>query len=173
MNVISLKSNIYMEVDYLFQVGDKVFYPMHGAGVIEAIEEKEIQGKTQEYCVITIPVSHMNIMIPMGKMSDLGVRSIVDRETMNHILFDFHNAEPNSSLPWKERYHLNMEKMKTGDIQDTAEVVRDLLQRNKEKALNSSEKQMLHQAQRNVISELVLVEEITENQAAELLKISS
>lgn len=162
-----------MGVNDLFQIGDKVFYPMHGAGIIEAIEEKEIQGKTQEYCVITIPISHMNIMIPMGKVSELGVRSIIDGDTMNHILFDFHHAEPNCSLPWKERYKMNMDKLKTGDMNDSAEVVRDLLYRNKEKSLNASEKLMLHQAQRNMISEIVLIKDITENQAADLLKIPS
>ncbi|MBU8880862.1 transcription factor YdeB [Bacillus sp. FJAT-29790] len=162
-----------MGVDDLFQIGDKVFYPMHGAGIIEAIEEKEILGKTQEYCVITIPLNKMDIMIPTKKMQKSGVRSIVDRKTMNDILFDFHNVESNCSLPWKERFNSNMEKMKTGDMHDSAEVVKDLLHRGKEKALNSSEKQMLNQARRNMISELILVKDITENQAADLLKLSS
>jgi CarD family transcriptional regulator len=160
-------------VDCLFQIGDKVFYPMHGAGVIKAIEEKEILGKIQSYCVIAIPISHMDIMLPMDKMEDFGVRSIIDKETMNHILFDFHHDEPNCALPWKERYQLNYDKLKTGSMSDSAEVIRDLLQRNKEKSLNASEKQLLHQAQRNVISEISLIKNISENQAADLLKISS
>jgi CarD family transcriptional regulator len=161
-----------MEVDNLFEVGDKVFYPMHGAGVIEAIKEKEIQGKRQNYCMITIPSSHLDVMIPIEKMSILGVRNITDRETMNHILFDFHHTEPNAALPWKERYKLNLDKMKTGNMSDSAEVIRDLLHRSKDKSLNSSERLMLHQAQRNVISELVMIKDITEQQAADLLKIS-
>lgn len=157
----------------MFQKGDKVFYPMHGAGIIEAIEEKEVQGKTQEYCMIHIPISHMDIMIPTDKIPQLGVRSIVDGDTMNHILFDFHHAAPSCSLPWKERFKANMEKMKTGKMNDSVEVVRDLLHRNKEKTLNASEKMMLHQAQRNVISEIILIKDISENQAADLIKISS
>ena len=157
----------------MFQIGDKVFYPMHGAGVIKAIEEKEILGKKQSYCVIAIPISHMDIMLPMDKMEEFGVRSIIDKETMNHILFDFHHVEPNCSLPWKERYQLNYDKLKTGSMSDSAEVIRELLQRNKEKALNASEKQLLHQAQRNVISEISLIKNISENQAADLLKVSS
>lgn len=157
----------------MFQTGDKVFYPMHGAGVIKAIEEKEILGKKQSYCVIEIPISHMDIMLPMNKMEEFGVRSITDKETMNHILFDFHHVEPSNSLPWKERYQLNYDKLKTGNMSDSAEVIRELLQRNKEKALNASEKQLLHQAQRNVISEISMIKDISENQAADLLKISS
>ncbi|MFB9987062.1 CarD family transcriptional regulator [Bacillus benzoevorans] len=162
-----------MEVNCLFQIGDKVFYPMHGAGMIKAIEDKEIQGEKQSYCVITIPISHMDVMIPLAKMDQLGVRSVVDRDTMNHILFDFHHIEPNSSLPWKERYRLNLEKLKTGKMSDSAEVVRDLMYQNKEKSLNASEKQMLHQAQRNIISEISMINNISENQAADLLKRSS
>ena len=157
----------------MFQKGDKVFYPMHGAGIIEAIEEKEFRGKTQEYCMIHIPISHMDIMIPMDKISQLGVRSIIDGDTMKDILFDFHHAAPTCSLPWKERYKTNMDKMKTGKMNDSVEVVRDLLYRNKEKTLNASEKMMLHQAQRNVISEIILIKDISENQAADLIKISS
>lgn len=160
-------------MEYLFQIGDKVFYPMHGAGIIKAIEQKEILGTTQEYCSITIPLNNMDVMIPLLKMEQLGVRSIIDINTLNHILFDFQNGKPNSSLPWKERYNINLKKIRTGDMHDSTEVIRDLLYRSQEKSLNSTEKQMLHQAQRQVISELVLVKNITENQAADLLTLSS
>ena len=162
-----------MEVEDLFQIGDKVFYPMHGAGIIKAIEDREILGKTQEYYVITIPISKMDVMIPLDKMSKSGVRAIVDLETMKDILYDFHHAEPTCSLPWKERFNANMEKLKTGKMSDSAEVARDLLFQNKEKTLNSSEKQMLQNAQRNLISELILIKDISESKAADLLKISS
>ncbi|MFB6468320.1 CarD family transcriptional regulator [Cytobacillus sp. Hz8] len=157
----------------MFQVGDKVFYPMNGAGIIKAIEQKEILGEKQEYCVITIPINNMDVMIPLKKMDQLGVRSIVDPKTLNHILFDFHHKKPNAFLPWKERYNVNMQKIKTGSMHDSTEVIRDLLYRSMEKSLNSTEKQMLHQAQKNVISEMILIKDITENQAAELLKLTS
>ncbi len=157
----------------LFQVGDKVFYPMHGAGIIKAIEDREILGKTQEYCIISIPINKMDVMLPTNKVEISGVRSVVDLETMNDILFDFHNVEPSCLLPWKERFKSNMEKMKTGKMSDSAEVVRDLLYQNREKTLNTSEKQMLQHAQRNLISELILIKDITESKAADLLKISS
>ena len=157
----------------MFEIGDKVFYPVHGAGIIKAIEDKEISGKTQEYCVIHIPLSKLDIMIPMNRIQKCGVRSLVDRKTMQEIIFDFHHTQPHDSLPWKERFSSNMEKLKTGDVHDSAEIVRDLLFYSKEKTLNSSEKQMLNQARRNVISEMVLITDLTENQAANLLKISS
>ncbi|MEH7389832.1 CarD family transcriptional regulator [Bacillus sp. JJ1474] len=157
----------------MFQIGDKVFYPMHGAGIIEAIEEREILGKTQEYYVIHIPLNKMDVMLPLKTMTDSGVRSILDGETMKEILFDIHNVESDCGLPWKERYKSNMEKLKSGRVEDSAEIVRDLLHRNKEKSLNTSERQMLNQAQRNIISELSLIKDISESEAAELLKQSS
>ena len=162
-----------MGVHNLYQIGDKVFYPMHGAGIIKAIEEREILGKTEEYCIINIPICKMDVMIPMKKVQTSGVRSLVDRKTMKEILFNFHHTEPHASLPWKERYSSNMEKMKTGNVHDSTEIIRDLLFQSKDKTLNSSEKQMLNQARKNVISEMLLITDLTENQAANLLKISS
>ncbi|MEK4028087.1 MULTISPECIES: CarD family transcriptional regulator [Bacillaceae] len=157
----------------MFQVGDKVFYPMYGAGVIEAIEEREIQGKTQEYCVIAIPLSKMDVMIPVKVIKKSRIRSITSRKVAKEILSDFDNKVSDCSLSWKERLKKNTEKMKTGEMQDTAEVVRDLLHYEREKALNSVEKQLLDRAKRILISELIMIKDITENEAAELLKLTS
>ncbi|MEK3887845.1 CarD family transcriptional regulator [Bacillus sp. FSL K6-3431] len=156
----------------MFHIGDKVFYPMHGAGVIEAIEEREIQGEMQKYCVFTIPASNMDVMIPMKNMVKTGIRQVVDRKTLQEILFDFHNEEPDCQLPWKERFKQNSDKMRTGDMTDGAEVVRDLLYRKKEKPLNASEKQMLNNARKVLISELCLIKGISEVQAADMLVIT-
>ncbi|MFK2825431.1 CarD family transcriptional regulator [Bacillus sp. B190/17] len=162
-----------MEVDGLYQVGDKVFYPMYGAGIIEAIEEREVLGKTQEYCVITIPLSNMDVMIPMKTVSSSRIRSITTKKEAANILFNFHNEASSCSLSSKERLRKNTEKMKTGDMQGTAEVVRDLLYYRKEKALNVSEKQMLDHAKKILISELVFIKGITEAEASDLLKLIS
>ncbi len=164
--------NIYGGAN-LYQIGEKVFYPNHGAGIIQAIEEKIVLGKMQEYCVINIPICKMEIMIPVNSLKKCGVRSIVNQREMEDILLDFHHSEDQDALPWKERFKLNTEKIKTGDMRDSIEVVHDLLLRNKEKALNVSEKKMLHDVQRFLISEMILVDDLTENQAADLLKLSS
>ncbi|SFI37329.1 MULTISPECIES: CarD family transcriptional regulator [unclassified Bacillus (in: firmicutes)] len=158
-----------MEVDYLFQIGDKIVYPMHGAGVIEGIEEKEILGEKQKYYVIRIPISNMEVMIPMKKMIQSRIRLIADMLTLENVLLIFQYGESDNSLSWKQRYTQNMEKMKRGEIQEGAEVVRDLIRRNKVRALNTSEKQMLDNAQKILISELSLIKGITENQAIDLL----
>ena len=159
-----------MEVDDLFQIGDKIVYPMNGAGVIEAIEEKEILGTTRQYCVIRIISKDMQVMLPMDQLKKSGIRYIVDRGTLDDILLEFQNGESDPSLSWKQRYTMNMEKMKNGNLQDSAEVVRDLLRRNKERALNASEKQMLDNARKMMISEVALVQNVSEHQATEFLQ---
>ncbi len=153
-----------MEVDDLFEIGDSIVYPMHGAGIIEAIEEKEILGKKQQYYVIKMLISNMQVMIPTGKILSSSIRPVTDIIALKHIIHIFQYGESEKLLPWKQRYKVNTDKIKTGNIQEGAEVVRDLLRIKKEKALNTSEKKMLDNAHGFLISELRLIKGITENQ---------
>ncbi|QWG54952.1 CarD family transcriptional regulator [Bacillus mycoides] len=153
-----------MEVDYMFQIGDNIVYPMHGAGIIEAIEEKEFSGKKQKYYVIKMSISNMQVMIPMGKILSSSIRPVTDILALKHIIQIFQHGESDKLLPWKQRYKVNTDKIKTGEIQEGAEVVRDLMRMKKEKALNTSEKKMLDNAHEFLISELGLIKGITENQ---------
>jgi CarD family transcriptional regulator len=156
-------------VDVLFKIGDNIVYPMHGAGVIEAIEEKEVLGEKRDYFVIRMPINNMQVMIPMAKIESSRIRMVVDLPILDEVLDVFHHGESDRTLTWKERYKTNMDKMKTGEIHEGAEVVRDLMRINKEKALNSSERQMLDSARRIFVSELGLVKGIDEVEALELL----
>jgi CarD family transcriptional regulator len=156
-------------VDFLFQVGDKIVYPMHGAGVIEAIEEKEILGEKQQYYVIKMPIGKMQVLVPMGKASDVGIRLIVDMLTLQKTLLVFDDRELEPLLPWNQRYRINMDKIKTGDIQEGAEVICDLMHMNETKRLNTSERRMLDNAKDILTSELALVKGFTENQAIDFL----
>ncbi|MEH7331810.1 CarD family transcriptional regulator [Neobacillus drentensis] len=158
-----------MEVISLFQVGDYIFYPLQGAGVIEAIEEKEILGEKQQYYVIKMPISKMQVLIPIGKVKKSRIRLISDLLTLENVLHIFHHGQTDTNLSMKERFKINTEKLKTGNIKEGAEVVRDLMRINKNKALNSTEKQMLESARKIFISELGLIKGITENQATDLL----
>lgn len=153
-----------MEVDYLFQIGDNIVYPMHGAGIIKAIEEKEIAGEKQQYYVIKMSGSNMELMIPAGRILSSNIRPVTDITAIAHILDIFQHGESDRLLTWKQRYKLNTDKIKTGKIQEGAEVVRDLLRMQKEKALNASEKKMLDNAHEFLMSELGLIEGITESQ---------
>ncbi|RAN76365.1 transcription factor YdeB, partial [Bacillus sp. SRB_331] len=115
-----------MEVDYMFQIGDNIVYPMHGAGIIEAIEEKEFSGKKQQYFVIKMSIRNMQVMIPMGKILSSSIRPVTDILALKHIIHIFQHGESDKLLPWKQRYKVNTDKIKTGEIQEGAEVVRDL-----------------------------------------------
>ncbi|TMW71229.1 CarD family transcriptional regulator [Alteribacter natronophilus] len=148
----------------MFQVGDNIVYPMHGAGEIKAIEEKEISGDKQQYYVIKMLIGNMQVMIPENKIVSSCIRPVTDILALKHIMHIFQHGESDSLLSWKQRYKVNTEKIKTGEIQDCAEVVRDLMRMEKEKALNTSEKKMLDNARKFLSSELELIKGITENQ---------
>ncbi|WP_176330611.1 CarD family transcriptional regulator [Bacillus thuringiensis] len=148
----------------MFQIGDNIVYPMQGAGIIKAIEEKEISGEKQQYYVIKMSASNMELMIPAGRISNSNIRPVTDITGLVHIMDIFQHGESDRLLTWKQRYKLNTDKIKTGKMQEGAEVVRDLMRIQKEKALNASEKKMLDNAYEFLISELGLIEGITENQ---------
>ena len=153
-----------MEVDYLFQIGENIIYPMQGAGIIKAVEEKEFSGEIQEYYVIKMSISKVQIMIPTDKILSSSIRRVTDIIELKSLLHIFQHGESDKLLPWRQRHKVNTEKVKTGKIQECAEVVRDLLRMKKEKALNTSEKEMLAHAHGFLISELGLIKGITENQ---------
>lgn len=150
--------------DFLFQIGDCIVYPMLGAGIIKAIEEKEIAGERQTYYIIKMSISKMELMIPTIKIKSSGIRPVTELSALKNIIYIFQHGETDRSLVWKQRYKLNLEKIKTGKLKEEAEVVRDLMSIQKEKALNGSEKKMLDDAHDFLISELELIEGITENQ---------
>ncbi|WP_059172603.1 CarD family transcriptional regulator [Bacillus sp. FJAT-27445] len=148
----------------MFEIGDNIIYPMHGAGRIEAIEEREYSGEKQEYYVIKMSISNMQVMIPTRKIMSSNIRPVTDILALKNIMHIFQNGDSGSVLPWKQRFKTNTEKIKTGEIKEGAEVVRDLMRMKKEKALNSSEKKMLDNAYEFLISELHLIKGITEKQ---------
>ncbi|MED4205095.1 CarD family transcriptional regulator [Neobacillus mesonae] len=154
----------------MFQVGDYVVYPMQGAGVVEAIEEKEVLGEKRNYYVIQIPSSKMRVMIPVGKERKARIRMVSDRPTLEKVLNIFQHGQTDTTLSMKERYKINSDKLRTGNFKDGAEVVRDLMRINHNKALNQSEKQMLESARKLFIGELGLIKGISEKQATEWLK---
>jgi len=151
-------------VEYLFQIGDNIFYPLHGAGCIQAIEEKEILGKKQQYYIIRMSINNMQVMIPTNNVDKFGIRPITNINTLPDIMHIYQHGASDESLSRDQSYKANLEKMKTGDIQETAAIMRDLLRMNEEKALNVNEKKMFDNAQKFLISELDLVDGITETQ---------
>jgi len=163
--MVYLLKRSLLEVEMIFQIGDKIVYPMHGAGVIEAIEEKEILGNTQLYYVMVI--KNMQVMFPIN--SKIGVREIVNLEVLEDAL-TFFNHEASEPIPNPtQRHRNNMNKLKTGDIYEGVQVIRDLVWMGKKKTLAMGDKTMLDNARQILISELVLVKGIVQEEADHFL----
>lgn len=153
----------------MFNVGDKIVYPMHGAGTIDAIEEKDILGEKQNYYIIKMP-GEVKVMVPISKAGDIGVRSVIDKSEARKVLEVLEANETEMSNNWNKRYKENMEKMKSGSIYEVADVVRNLSYKQKEKGLSTGEKKMLNNAKQILVSELVLAEHASENEVENLVE---
>ncbi len=153
----------------MFNVGDNIVYPMHGAGTINAIEEKEVLGEKQQYYVIKMPGEVM-VMVPTAKAEAMGVRSVIDSKSAGEVLKLLEQNETEMSDNWNKRYRDNLEKMKTGDIYKIADVVRNLSFKQKEKGtLSTGEKKMLSNAKLILVSELVLAEHTSKDEIEKLI----
>lgn len=153
----------------MFKIGDKVVYPMHGAGVIESIEEKEVLGEKRQYYILQLPVGDMKVMIPINNGEGVGLREVIDWEGVERVLHILRQQCSAMSPNWNRRYRANLEKIKSGNIYEVAEVVRNLIKRDREKGLSSGERKMLENARQILISELVLATELEEDKAQSLL----
>lgn len=153
----------------MYKIGDKVVYPMHGAGVIESIEEKEILGETRQYYILKLPVGDMKVMIPINNCREVGLREVINSDGVQRVICILKDQSTNMSANWNRRYRANLEKIKSGDIYEVAEVVRNLINRDREKGLSSGERKMLENARQILLSELVLATELEEDSAQSLI----
>lgn len=152
----------------MYNIGDKVVYPMHGAGIIEGIEEKDILGEKQNYYIIKMP-GEVKVMVPTAKAQDVGVRNIIDENTASQVFKVLETNSTEMSTSWNKRYRDNMEKMKSGDIYEVADVVRNLSFKQKEKGLSTGEKKMLLNAKQILVSELTLAENANKEEIEEMV----
>lgn len=153
----------------MFNIGDKVVYPMHGAGIIESIEEKEILGEKRKYYILLLPLRNMKVMIPLDNVDTMGLRDIISEKEVEQVLAVLNDDESKMPKNWNRRYRANMDKIKSGDIYEVAGVVRNLMLRDKEKGLSTGERKMLNNAKQILISELVLVNDSDELSVEELI----
>lgn len=154
----------------MFEVGDKIVYPMHGAGTIVGIEEKEVLGEKQKYYIMKLPLGEMKVMIPLDKIEEIGVRDVIDSEEADNVFKILRGEKSKMSQNWNRRYRANMEKIKTGDIYEVTEVVRNLTLRDIEKGLSTGEKKMLSNARQILISELVLAKDLPEEEISQMIE---
>lgn len=140
----------------MFDIGDKIVYPMHGAGVIEDIETKEILGEEKKYYIMKMPIGDMKVMVPVDNVEEVGIRDVVGEEKLKEAVEVLKEDQSKMPQNWNRRYRLNNDKIKTGDILEISEVVRNLMILDMDKGLSTGEKKMLGSATQMLYSEMVL-----------------
>ena len=154
----------------MFSIGDRVVYPMHGAGVIEAIEDQEILGAIKKYYVMHMPLGGIKVMIPLDNVERVGLRDVIRKGAVEKVLDILQNSAQDPAIGnWNRRYRDNMDKIKSGSIYKVAEVARSLLLREEGKGLSSGERRMLDNTRQILASELLMVKDINRDEIAAYL----
>lgn len=143
----------------MFSVGDKVVYPMHGAGIVQAIEQHELAGEAVDYLVMVMLLTDMRVMVPLKNVERVGLRHIISKDEIPGIEkvlgtpVEF-NAK---GITWNRRFNMYLDKMKSGNVLDVAEVIHILQTQESEKKLSTGERRLLGNARQILVSEMMLV----------------
>lgn len=156
----------------MYKIGDKILYPMHGAGTIEKIESREIFGEVKEYYILNISCGSMGLMLPVDNCDRIGVRPIVSEKELDEALCILGEETSKMADNWNKRQRENMDKLKTGRIDLTAEIVRNLTRHDRNRKLSAGEKKMLTNARKILLSEVMMVKNISGDEALELIEAS-
>jgi CarD family transcriptional regulator len=160
---------VAVPVNVEFEIGDSVVYPHHGAGRVLRKEVKEVLGESREYLTIKILHNDMTVMVPTENAALAGLRRVIDEETVEKVLAVLQDECSEMPKNWNRRFKHNRDKIKTGDIYELAEVVRNLAIRESEKGLSTGEKQMFTRAKKILASELMYALEMNEEEVDEHL----
>ena len=144
----------------MYQIGDKIVHPMHGAGVIESIVEEKISGKLVSFYVFKMPISGLTLKIPVANSEMIGIRTISDVADIEAVIDQIPRLSIDMTANWNHRYRENMERIKSGNLLEVAGVIKALMHRDSERGLSNGERKMLHSAKQILISEIVLSESV-------------
>lgn len=153
----------------VFKVGDKVVYPHHGAATIESRETKQAFGEEKEYLILRLAYGELTLMVPSDKTEEVGLRDVINDEEVEEVFAVLGKKEARMPTNWSRRYKNHVEKLKSGDIYQVAEVVRNLSIRDKDKGLSAGEKRMLTRARQILVSELTFAINVSEEEAEKKL----
>lgn len=140
----------------MYEIGDMVCYPMHGAGIIVDIEEKNILGNKEKYFIVKIPIGSMKVMIPVKNAEKRGIRAIIDKDKLKDVVEVLKEEPTKMSSNWNKRVRDNTAILKEGDIFEVAKVYRNLKSLDDERNLSTGEKKILHDTKNILISEMIL-----------------
>ena len=154
----------------MFEIGDKVVYPHHGAGTVVQKETRDVLGTAREYLTIKILHNDMTVMVPSDNVDKAGLRKVIGEDTVEEVLDVIEGGGTKMPKNWNRRFKHNRDKMKTGDVFELAEVVRNLSIREGDKGLSTGEKQMFGKAKKILASELMYAKDMDEDSADEYLE---
>lgn len=144
----------------MFQIGDKISHPMHGAGYIEGISIEKIDGADKEYYILKLLSNTMDVMIPVSTCLEIGMRPVISAQEADDLLKAIPTIETDVIQNWNKRYRENMDRLKSGDLYEVAKVAKSLSDRDQLKGLSTGERKMLHFAKQLLVSEVVLSKDI-------------
>ena len=149
----------------MFRIGDKIVHPMHGAGIVDGIVTRKVNGVLRDYYSLRLPVGDMVVMIPTESCREIGVRAILTGDQVEQILCQISGLEVALEPIWNHRYRENMLRLKSGDLMEVAKVVKSLMLRESCRGLSTGERKMLHSAKQILISEIGMAQSISYQEA--------
>lgn len=149
----------------MFRIGDKIVHPMHGAGIVDGIVTRKVNGVLRDYYSLRLPVGDMMVMIPTESCREIGVRAILTGDQVEQILRQIASLEVALEPNWNHRYRENMLRLKSGDLLEVAKVVKSLMLRESRRGLSTGERKMLHSAKQILISEIGMAQSISYQEA--------
>ncbi|MBK5092058.1 MAG: CarD family transcriptional regulator [Actinobacteria bacterium] len=153
----------------MFNVGDKVVYPHHGAGTVERVEERDVEGGKKKYFILSLCRGDLKITVPEESTDSVGMRGIIGKREVKSVFEVLNQGQSQMPTNWNHRYKKNRDKIRSGNVYQLAEVVRNLSIREREKGLSTGEKRMLNQARQILLSEIIYVLNIEDEKAAKML----
>lgn len=148
----------------MYNIGDKIVHPMHGAGTIDNIVSQVVDGKAREYYVLKLHTNNLTIMVPVASSSEIGIRDVISPSEADKVLELFSTVDTDDIPNWNKRYRDNALKIKSGDIKDVVCVIKSLSCRDAKIGLSSGERKMLHSALQILVSELVIAKNSTKEE---------
>jgi CarD family transcriptional regulator len=152
-----------------FKKGDTVIYPQHGACIVQGTQKKTVFGETRDYLILKSVIGEMTLSVPVDKTDEVGVRPPVNADELDDLVSVLAKPDPRVPSNWSRRFKNHQEKLKSGDVYQVAEVVRNLAARNRDAALSAAERTMYERARINLISEIAPALKVSTEEAERYL----
>jgi len=149
----------------MFDIGEVVVHPMHGAGVIDGIEQVKIDGVVRNYYLFRVSIGGLSMKIPVDNCAEIGLRTLITPAEADALLVKIETIEVDMTSNWNKRYRENMQRIKSGDLLEVASVIKGLMLRDREHSLSTGERKMLHSAKQIILSEIALALDLSFEEA--------